>query len=499
MFKRAKSRGVAFVNISTADQIAVSILLGGVGGEKVPCISWDSVRGPMPLNPLGVEAVARVCGQMDPTMLTDFPSASVLLEAKLPEGGICVIFNAHQLIEDVPGVSFRCVQGIMNLRDVFGSSGRTLVLLSPLPIKKIELGSDLLHLEDVLPDEIERKNIIERVISDAQESTSALKISAEDIEDAVRFTKGLSKYSVEQTVSLSLEKSHLDKGALNSRFIATINSTNGLKFEPPSFQLEDIGGLNSFKEFSLALAGGREPPDTIIRIDEIEKALAGVSGDSSGVSQEILGYFLSWMEDNSATGLIATGAPGTGKTMCSIVLGTVLDVPTITMDIGGMKDKYVGGSEANCANALRVLKAISKRTFWIATCNSDSALPPELKRRFKFGMWFFDLPTKEERETIWKIYLKKYGLVDDRPDDSGWTGAEVKACCETAWQLRKTPKEASRWIIPVAVAAKEPVEALRRSASGKYLSASFPGVYRYDAIEVVHATATTGRKFSMES
>ncbi len=45
---------------------------------------------------------------------------------------------------------------------------------------------------------------------------------------------------------------------------------------------------------------------------------------------------------------------------------------------------------------------------FIATSNSIASLPPELRRRFTLGTFFFDLPTAEERETIWRIYLKKY-------------------------------------------------------------------------------------------
>jgi hypothetical protein len=41
------------------------------------------------------------------------------------------------------------------------------------------------------------------------------------------------------------------------------------------------------------------------------------------------------------------------------------------------------------------------------------------------GTFFFDLPTDEERETIWGIYLKKHGVSGGQPNDKGWTGLIV--------------------------------------------------------------------------
>jgi len=117
---------------------------------------------------------------------------------------------------------------------------------------------------------------------------------------------------------------------------------------------------------------------------------------------------------------------------------------------------------------------------FIATSNSIASLPPELRRRFTLGTFFFDLPTAEERETIWRIYLKKYDVSGDLPDDEGWTGAEIKECCRKAHRLGVTLAEASRFIVPVSRSAGEQIKALRQMASGKFISASTPGLYRYE-------------------
>jgi len=110
--------------------------------------------------------------------------------------------------------------------------------------------------------------------------------------------------------------------------------------------------------------------------------------------------------------------------------------------------------------------------------------PPELKRRFKRGIFFFDLPSAEEREAIWRIYEAKYELpAQDRPDDSGWTGAEIEQCCFTAWDLDLSLVEAATKVVPVARSNAKVIEALRTLASGTFLSASHPGVYEREESE----------------
>src|SRR5437764_8821505 len=91
-----------------------------------------------------------------------------------------------------------------------------------------------------------------------------------------------------------------------------------------------------------------------------------------------------------------------------------------------------------------------KRMLFIATCNSISSLRPELRRRFTLGTFFFDLPTAEERDAIWRIYLKKFGVNGELPDDEGWTGAEIKECCRKAARLRISLHESASYIVPMS-------------------------------------------------
>jgi len=103
-----------------------------------------------------------------------------------------------------------------------------------------------------------------------------------------------------------------------------------------------------------------------------------------------------------------------------------------------------------------------------------------LRRRFTLGTSFFDLPSAEEREAIWNIYLRKYEVSGDLPDDEGWTGAEIKECCRKAYRLKLSLINSARYIVPVSKSAADQIQALRKQASGRFLSASKPGVYEYE-------------------
>ncbi|GCL38871.1 ATPase central domain-containing protein [Sphaerospermopsis reniformis] len=88
----------------------------------------------------------------------------------------------------------------------------------------------------------------------------------------------------------------------------------------------------------------------VLWIDEVEKALSA-NGDSSGVSQRILGNILTFMSECTAG------------------------------------------------------------VFVVATCNDPTALPIEFKRKGRFDENFFvDLPTEPERCQILKIHLERYGI-----------------------------------------------------------------------------------------
>ena len=69
------------------------------------------------------------------------------------------------------------------------------------------------------------------------------------------------------------------------------------------------------------------------------------------------------------------------------------------------------------------------------------------------GLFFLDLPGREQKQSIWRMYLELFGIdVEQRlPDDQNWTGAEIRACCRLAALLDVPLVQAAQNIVPVAL------------------------------------------------
>jgi SpoVK/Ycf46/Vps4 family AAA+-type ATPase len=226
--------------------------------------------------------------------------------------------------------------------------------------------------------------------------------------------------------------------------------------------------------------------------------LAGVAGDTSGVSQEQHGELLSYMQDNDVDGVIYVGPAGGGKSAMAKSAGNFGGVPTIAMNFGAMKAGIVGESGRKFRTALKVCKAISQgRMLFIATSNNIGSISPELKRRFCLGTFFFDLPKKETRKDIWELYAQKFGLTAEQFDtskvaDDDWTGAEIRTCCKLAARFGTSIGDASGYIVPVARVASDRIEQLRREANGTYINAAAEGFYTMDSAPVGRAKRALG-------
>lgn len=462
------------------------------GGEVVPKIAWDCMRGFTHLNDDGARAIQKLPQEVREASA----SAAVMLEAavKFPAKTLVLAYNFDRHLGE-PVV----VQGISNLRDLYKQDGRTFVMLAPSFDLPAALQSDVVLLEEALPDDPALGAVLDQLYEDA-----SIKKANEDIRSkAVDATRGLSLFAAEQVMAMSLTPKGIDLDDAWDRKKAAVDQTPGLGLTRGGPTFDDLGGLEAACEFGRRLFKGGEPPRVVVRIDEIEKMLAGsTGGDLSGISQDALGAWLRTMEDEGWDGMIAVGPAGGGKTIFSRALGSTHGIPTLDVDLGAAKGSLVGESEQKARQQLRVIKGLGgSRVFVVATCNKLDVLPPELKRRFRSGTWFFDLPTPEERERIWAINLKKFGLDPTmaRPDDTDWTGAEVRNLCDRAWKLGCSLVDAAHFIVPVIKSDPDGVRRLREVAEGRFLSASFPGPYRRDHVPAAPVAPTKGRSLNLST
>jgi hypothetical protein len=471
--RRARAVGVPLIAVSTADPYALQAKLKtGVNGSAA-LFSWDCVRGMLALNERATDLTDQMGSKatiLDQTV--DFMSFAVFAQG-IPQDSIVLAHNAHKQLETP-----NAIQAVSLLRDSFKTSARMLVLAGTSWILPAELASDVVVLDEALPDDAE----LGKIVTHLHDISGLKKPDDMTVDKAVASVRGLSAFGAEQVVALSLRKAGLDQTEAWERKKTAISQVRGLELEINGPTFEGIGGLQAACEFGARLFAGPCPPRVVVRLDEIEKAMAGSEGDLSGISQDCLGAWLAWMEDKGHSGIIAVGPAGAGKTLFSRSLGATHQVPTVAVDLGAMRGSLVGESERYVREALRTIEGLAAgRAFVIATCNKLDVLPPELRRRFKAGIWFFDLPSAEERERIWQICQAKYATTGDRPRDEGWSGAEIRNVCELSYQLAITLEEASRYIVPVIKAAPEVVSRLRESATGRFLCASRGGPYHAEA------------------
>ena len=64
-------------------------------------------------------------------------------------------------------------------------------------------------------------------------------------------------------------------------------------------------------------------------------------------------------------GVMLCGLPGTGKSLTAKAVAAAWQMPLLRLDMGGLRSKYVGDSEANIRKALKVAEAVSPCILWI--------------------------------------------------------------------------------------------------------------------------------------
>jgi hypothetical protein len=366
---------------------------------------------------------------------------------------------------------------------VAGKQQRTfIVVLSAVVSIPVELEKLFVVIEHQLPDRHQLERIAHELTSDQPDDLP----KGDDLQRVLDAAAGLTRYECEGAFALSLTRHNaLRPQAIWDIKAGTLKKHGLLTLHRGGESFADLGGLQSLKDFCrLALAPRR-----------------------SSVSVK-------------PRGILLLSPPGCGKSAFCKALGNEVGRPTLILDIGSLMGSLVGQSEANLRQALRTIDAmapaicmvdeiekalagvgsqgdsgVSSRlfgnlltylsdhdsdVFFVATSNDVSRLPPELSRAERFdGLFFLDLPAATEKDQIWGIWRRQYGIPDSqaRPDDTSWTGAEIKSCCRLAALLDVPLTQAARNVVPVAVTAAEQIEKLRTWASGRCLAASSPGIY----------------------
>ncbi len=403
--------------------------------------------------------------------------------ATTDSSALLVLQNFHRFLN-----SAEIVQALAR-QVTLGKQNRTFVLiLSPVVQIPIELERQFIVVEHDLPGRDQLEEIARGIATEEGELPEGA-----ELETILDSAAGLTRQEAEGAFSLSLVR----HAAIKSETIwelkgQMLKKAGTLALHRGTEQFADLGGLDSLKAFCLRAMRQQGHCDPLKR----------------------------------PRGVMLLSPPGCGKSQFAKALGNETNRPTLTFDVGALMGSLVGQTEQRTRDALRIAdamapcilfcdeieKALSGATgsgqtdsgvsarlfgnlltwlndhtsdvFFVATCNDISRLPSEFSRAGRFdGVFFVDLPSAEQRQAIWSIYLPMFDLEPDqpRPNDESWTGAEIRSCCRLAALLDVPLTAAASNVLPIATTASESVERLRNWASGRCLSADQPGVYKFTA------------------
>ena len=479
-FIAARAVSTPLIAAWTADAAATVDALLQTQDAAEPAVLWDLVRGLRGLNKPGVAVVKALVGDEDPAAISGVPTDMLRLVVKAPRGTVVYALNLARTWDAVD-----VAQAVWNLRDAYKSNRRALVAVGPEARLPRELAQDVSVFVDPLPGRDELRSILASKVY----QPAKIELPADrEVDRLVDALAGLSAYAAEQKACEALTTKGVDLATLRDFRRVAIEATAGVSIYRGGQRFADLAGQDRIHDFFRRVRdNSKEPIKGVVFIDEIEKALAAAGaqgpGDSSGTAQYQLRQLLVFMQDRGAKGTLLYGIPGTGKTAFGKALANELDVELLELDLGAMQSRYVGASQEQTNEALRVVDAVCQgRALFVATCNSTAALPAELRRRFRtYGEWFFDTTGAEEQAPLVAIYLKRFGLEvtpdNPLPDITGWTGSEIESLIYLAYNLGLSFREAATFVVPMVTSAPEKVAELRKQAAGRFLAINRPGFY----------------------
>ena len=427
-----------------------------------------------------------------PSAISDTEDPMEMLNhfVKLPERSILIARDFHAYLGDANPLLVRKLKDALLLGKM---ANRVFVVCGCLLKLPPELEKEIAVVEFKLPDREQLLVVLEGI---AKSAGIHLDGNTDGILDAA---SGLTTSEAEDAFALSVvECGDIRADIVAREKAATVRKNGILEVVETALTLDDMGGLDLYKEH-----------------------LWSIRNSFSKAARE---YGLP-----SPRPIICCGQAGTGKSMSAMACKNVFNLPLIRLEAGRLFGSLVGASEANWRTAFSTAKAVAPAVVWldeaeglfsgaqssgstdggttnrvikailqdmqfnsdglmfVFTSNDIDQFPDPLIDRC--DVWSFELPTRKEREAIWKIHIAKRKRKPDAFDiprlaelTEGYSGRQIeqvwcKAMTTSFNDGIREPTDADvenalRFFVPTSVTMKDAIERRRARLKNRARPAS---------------------------
>jgi SpoVK/Ycf46/Vps4 family AAA+-type ATPase len=310
------------------------------------------------------------------------------------------------------------VRELKNLIEDLAQSKKTILFVSPILVIPQELASSITVIDIPLPDISTINQFITQTFA-----PQYLNLSGLAQEQLVKACQGLSRSQIRRILGRAIaaheqiRETEIDAILAEKKQI--IRRTEILEFFTPQESLKQVGGLENLKQW--------------------------VRSRRDAFSEVARRYGIP-----NPKGVLLVGIQGTGKSLSAKTIAREWRLPLLRLDAGRLFGGLVGESESRVRQMIQMVEAIAPCVLWIdeidkafgninsnsdgdsgtsrrvfgtlitwmqektsavfivATANNIQSLPPELLRKGRFDeLFFLNLPTTQERQQIFRIYLQR--------------------------------------------------------------------------------------------
>ena len=402
---------------------------------------------------------------------------------------VLVLQDVHPLIADP-----LFVRALRDARSQLKGTGKILVLTAPSLILPEELRGEVQLLELGLPGEEELRPLVQGWLKQAPFAPGPL-----FIDHAVAILKGLKLHEAEFSLRKALAAACSDEPAflrlLLGEKTARVRQEGVLEAIPMDYSVGDIGGLENLKEWLQ-------------------------------VRERFIQIYLKGESKIIPRGLLLMGIAGCGKSLSVKAISDIWKLPLFRLDMNLVFSESYGPAEQVFHKTIRFMESVAPAILWIdeiemgisaqadtgvaarifakfltwmqerrefvfvaATANRIDLLPAEMIRRGRFDQVFFvDLPSSEERKSIFQIHLTKreedlsrFDFILLAQSTENYSGAEIEqivvsALARAISEGRTLNQDDLFWevnhLIPLATTMQEQIKAIRSWARKRAISAS---------------------------